>query len=472
MSRQKRFLILFLSLIAMTGLLAGCGIIPTTIVSEIDPSVYSKVPTARQIPDLGTFFARRRHSTRALEESSEGSQTITINPDEDQAIVLEYIHLLLNDTYGFQICAESGVSLEDPFQGEFNSKWSIPFESTRLDAGKRITNGKSIPCDLNLALSGTKLILRYSDVFSIHDFGDRYTGAPKDTFHDFTGRSSGSFVKHMGSYHTGDAKFSVKANVRESFKYIRNYTGYEAFYGQGSMIYNQSEPSTGKALLMVNQRKDSDSYSVDASFITLEDFLDSTNGEKLTLVLPVVNEAGAVYRFSDFFSNHQGTREKSCFYYSFSPSEMKESINRTYLRDIVSHIESLTVRIIQWDATGTEDCVLYLHSLMYQDGEPIEIECLISGRLNSIDNMEKYNETSSSSSSNKGGWSIFDDDDEDDGPYIPDHAKLDCLTCGGDGDCNTCNGYGEWRRYNSVVSTCNSCNGSGNCRSCGGSGKR
>ena len=109
---------------------------------------------------------------------------------------------------------------------------------------------------------------------------------------------------------------------------------------------------------------------------------------------------------------------------------------------------------------------------MYQDGEPIEIECLISGRLNSIDNMEKYMEASSSSSDEKKGWSIFDDDDEDDGPYIPDHAKLDCLTCGGDGDCNTCNGYGEWRRYNSVVSTCNSCNGSGNCRSCGGSGKR
>ncbi|MBQ7360432.1 MAG: hypothetical protein IJW63_10090 [Lachnospiraceae bacterium] len=471
MSRPKQFLILFLSLITMMGLLTGCGIIPTTIVGEVDPSVYSWQPTERQIPDLGTFFARQRAATRALEEDSEGSQIVTINPETDQSIVLEYINLLLSDTYGFQICNDFDLSLDDPFNGEFGNKWSIAFESTRLDAGKRITNGNSIPCDLCLSLNGQNLILRYSDVFSIKDFGDRYTGAPKDTLLDFTGRSAGSFVKHMGSYHTGDAKFSVKANVRESYKYIKNYVSYEAFKGEGSIIYNQSEPSTGKALLTVDNRKDTDSYTVEVAYITLEDFLDFTNGEKLTLALPVVNEQGMVYRFTDFFSNHQGTREKSCFYFSFTPSEMKETIYRTPLRDIVSHIESLTVRIIQWDATGEEDCVLYLHSLMYQDGEPIEIECLISGRLNSIDNMEKYQEAEASSSDSK-SWSIFDDDDDDDGPYIPDHAKLDCLTCGGDGDCNTCNGYGEWRRYNSVVSTCNSCNGSGNCRTCGGSGKR
>ncbi len=471
MSRQRRFLILFLSLITMTGLLAGCGIIPTTIVGEVDPSVYSTEPTARQIPDLGTFFARQRTATRALEESSEGSQEVTIDTETDMPIVLEYMQLLLSDSYGFQICDDFDLSLEDPFNGNFDSRWSVAFESTRLDAGKRITNGNSVPCDLCLTYNGKKLILRYSDVFSIKDFGDRYTNAPKDTLLDFTGRSAGSFVKYMGSYHTGDANFSVKANVRESYKYTRNYISYEAFYGQGSIIYNQSEPSTGKALVMVNQRKDSDSYSVDVAYITLEDFLDSTNGEELTLVLPVVNEAGMVYCFSDFFSNHQGKREKSCFYYSFTPSEMKESIDRTFVRDIVSHIESLTVRIIQWDATGKEDCVLYLHSLMYQDGEPIEIECLISARLNSIDNMEKYQNETTSSSSSKSSWSIFDDDD-DSGTYIPDHAKLNCLTCGGDGDCNTCNGYGEWRRYNSVVSTCNTCNGSGNCRTCGGSGKR
>lgn len=60
--------------------------------------------------------------------------------------------------------------------------------------------------------------------------------------------------------------------------------------------------------------------------------------------------------------------------------------------------------------------------------------------------------------------------------FQPEFTKLDCLTCGGDGDCNTCGGYGEVRRYagagDTVRSKCSSCYGSGNCRSCGGSGKR
>lgn len=471
MSRQSRFLTLFLSLITMMGLLTGCGILPTTIVDEVDPSVYFKEPTERQLPDLGTFFARQRKATRSLEKD-EGYQKVYIDNETDQSIVLEYIRLLVSDTYGFQICNDFDLSLEDPFNGEFDGKWTVAFETTRMDAGKRITCTGNTPCDVYLYHNKNELLLYYSDVFFIKDFGDRYSGAPEDTLQDFTGRSSGSFVKFMGSYHTGDEKLSVKAGVRDSYKYIKNYVSYEAFKGEASVIYNGSDPVTGKAFLLVNDRKDSDSYSVDAAYITLSEFLDSTNGEELSLVLPVVNEPGMVYRFTDFFSNHQGYKEKSCYYYSFTPSEMKDSVNRTFQRDIVSHIESLTVRVIQWDATGEEDCVLYLHSLMYQDGEPIEIECLISGRLNRIENMEKYQEQTSSSNSSDKSWSIFDDDDDDSGTYIPDHAKLDCLTCGGDGDCNTCNGYGEWRRYNSVVSTCNSCNGSGNCRTCGGSGKR
>ena len=61
-------------------------------------------------------------------------------------------------------------------------------------------------------------------------------------------------------------------------------------------------------------------------------------------------------------------------------------------------------------------------------------------------------------------------------PYVPEFAKLDCLTCRGDGDCNTCGGYGEVRRYagagDTVRAKCSTCYGSGNCRTCGGSGKR
>lgn len=55
-------------------------------------------------------------------------------------------------------------------------------------------------------------------------------------------------------------------------------------------------------------------------------------------------------------------------------------------------------------------------------------------------------------------------------PYIPDASKLQCLTCGGDGDCNACGGYG-YKYKNDIRSDCTRCTG-GNCPSCGGSGTR
>jgi len=91
MSRLKHFLILLLSLITMTGLLTGCGIIPTTIVDEVDPSVYSWEPTERQLPDMGTFFARQRNATRSLEKE-DGFQKVYIDNETDQELVLEYIN--------------------------------------------------------------------------------------------------------------------------------------------------------------------------------------------------------------------------------------------------------------------------------------------------------------------------------------------------------------------------------------------
>ena len=60
--------------------------------------------------------------------------------------------------------------------------------------------------------------------------------------------------------------------------------------------------------------------------------------------------------------------------------------------------------------------------------------------------------------------------------FTPEFAKLDCLTCRGDGDCNTCGGYGEVRKYagdgDTVRAKCSTCRGSGNCTACNGSGKR
>lgn len=57
------------------------------------------------------------------------------------------------------------------------------------------------------------------------------------------------------------------------------------------------------------------------------------------------------------------------------------------------------------------------------------------------------------------------------GTYVPDHSKLPCLTCGGDGNCTTCGGDG-YTGFGSAKAGCRSCHGDGKCRSCGGSGTR
>ena len=66
-----------------------------------------------------------------------------------------------------------------------------------------------------------------------------------------------------------------------------------------------------------------------------------------------------------------------------------------------------------------------------------------------------------SGSSSSGGGS---------GSNLPDHSKLQCLTCDGDGDCNSCGGKG-YKIRDGIKSDCTRCT-SGNCPSCGGSGTR
>ena len=76
------------------------------------------------------------------------------------------------------------------------------------------------------------------------------------------------------------------------------------------------------------------------------------------------------------------------------------------------------------------------------------------------------------SSGNGGGYSDIPGYDWSD---LPDQSKLDCLTCGGDGDCTKCNGYGEVRVHTAAgdfKESCSNCRGSGDCPSCDGSGTR
>lgn len=85
--------------------------------------------------------------------------------------------------------------------------------------------------------------------------------------------------------------------------------------------------------------------------------------------------------------------------------------------------------------------------------------------------MDGLKSSESNVNSNSSNEDFFDRDHDYE---KPDHSKLDCLTCGGDGDCTKCGGDGEVQYYGqeSEWSKCPTCHGSGDCTRCGGSGKR
>ena len=70
------------------------------------------------------------------------------------------------------------------------------------------------------------------------------------------------------------------------------------------------------------------------------------------------------------------------------------------------------------------------------------------------------------SGSGSGGGGIADGEVD-----IPEFAKLDCLTCKGDGDCTRCGGDG-YTGFGDAKAGCNRCHGNGKCTACNGTGKR
>ena len=127
----------------------------------------------------------------------------------------------------------------------------------------------------------------------------------------------------------------------------------------------------------------------------------------------------------------------------------------------------VSLRIMHLDEDGNVVLYLYaqpMNTLLFP--ESVELLC-------AVNTTPEPKEEGSGGSGGGGGidWGSHDNE-----PNVPEFAKPDCLTCGGDGDCNTCGGYGEVERYagggDTVTSKCSSCYGSGDCRTCGGSGKR
>lgn len=119
---------------------------------------------------------------------------------------------------------------------------------------------------------------------------------------------------------------------------------------------------------------------------------------------------------------------------------------------------SVTLRIMY--LAGDGDTVLYLYARpMDTEAFPESIEILCAANTTP-------EESQSQQGGNSGGINWNDKE-----PFQPDHAKLDCLTCRGDGNCTTCGGDG-YTGFGDAKAGCRSCHGNGNCTACGGSGKR
>ncbi|MBQ3141656.1 MAG: hypothetical protein IJC25_06815 [Clostridia bacterium] len=160
-------------------------------------------------------------------------------------------------------------------------------------------------------------------------------------------------------------------------------------------------------------------------------------------------KAGEVYDLCDFHESG------SCnFDFDYDYNEFGET-----------NASCITVRPLVINRDGGQESVVYFYAeFENDDGERYTLEGLVAAPFGLAHQSKVYTGTGTGGKSNGGGIVTVS-------TFIPEHSKLDCLTCGGDGDCNSCGGSGN-DYYGSYRTTCNTCNGSGNCRSCGGSGKR
>lgn len=298
------------------------------------------------------------------------------------------------------------------------------------------------------------------ELFSFGDFGYRYNESlTRDSINGKYARDA--FVIKKGKYYNfSDGKLSVKSGVKKETLYTytkpfaSEFYGFYGYDGLCTLMINGGKPQTYDAL--ISDYEDFDSSSTDMIFVSKSD------GSRLVNITWEHEsfEVGKVYDLADFAASSYNK-----FDFTYDEHEFTES----------SAI-CLTVRPLWLDREGKTESVVYFYGeFRDSEGEIYTVEGLLAAPFCLEETSEIYDSSSSSSSSGGNSWNIFDDDD-DDGPFIPEFAKLDCLTCGGDGDCNTCNGYGDVERYagagDYVTAKCTSCYGSGNCRTCGGSGKR
>lgn len=442
------------------------------IADELDPASIVTEIERKTIPDMGLFFGRRSSTDEAEEGSSVGYQDVVLKDASEVSILLEYFDLLQNE-FGFEMVDSyhADWSLVNPFDSYLmGGYWSVAFVSTRMDAGLELESvfGNEVPCDLAIYGDKGEVNLNYSSLFNIADTGHRHSGYEGDEINALYGERVLEAYQSKGGYYfnKGDKNLKVEAAVREGYE----WGDYEAYAGSAAVIVNGEEACIGTA--EIGKTSSAHHY-----YFTVEDIVGGAEGQKIHLRLPAdAVVEGAVFRLCDFLSGHQREEEMELYVLRYTPSYADSDVEANYNTSLRACMEACTVRVLHWDPSGVEDCVIYISMKMVHDADPVEVECLIAAPVNDEDLLEKEQKEKEAEAEKKTSSSWFSSSDSKYSPNVAEFAKLDCLTCGGDGDCNTCNGYGEVERYagagDTVTSKCSSCYGSGNCRTCGGSGKR
>ena len=465
---KKRKLLTIVGLAFVLFMFSGCG--GKNVSKKIAAEDYSHVITAKTIPDMGLFFGRE-YVKQAEESFDRGTQYVSLTMDGAADIMLEYINLLVEE-FEFEIVGGESFDLtqEDPFCGQFDTgRWSVAMVSHRINAGREqkcVYSGES--CDLYVRGYEQEGLLSYSSVLEIEDTGHRRSGYEGDTLNDFVGAHAlDAFGKKGGKYYSKDDRnFAVKAKKWTEYEFRYDKVDYVGAGGYAAVSINGEQAEQGTAAIVFGQSGGDPHYEIE-----LSEFTSSETGEKISLKLPPDTGEGEVYFLSDFISGHQQKAEKNTISLSYTPNYAASEFEAGAYTSVRSSVEALSIRILRMPKDKDDPCLILLGMKAWYDGDPVEIECLIAAPINDAEHMESAAEQKKSSSSSRSSSS-----DSTYSPNVAEFAKLDCLTCGGDGDCNTCGGYGEVERYagggDTVTSKCSSCYGSGNCRTCGGSGKR
>lgn len=441
------------------------------IAEKLDPAAVVTKIDRKTIPDMGLFFGRRGSTEEAEESGTAGWQDVILQDASEVSILLEYFDLLQN-RFGFEMVDSyhADWEQENPFGSDLmGGYWSVAFVATRMDAGLELKDfGNDTPCDLYVYGAKGEVNLCYSSLFNIVDTGHRHSGYQGDEVNALYGERALEAYQSKGGHYfnKGDKKLKVEAAVREYY----DWGEYEPYTGSAAVIRNGGDTRTGTATI-------GKASSAHHYYFWVEDIVGGAEGERIHLRLPAdAVEEGALFRLCDFLSNHQREEEMELYVLYYMPSYADDEIYANFVTSLRGCVEACTVRILHWDPSGMEDCVIYISLKMVHDADPVEVECLIAAPVNDEDLLKKEQVKREEESKKKASSSWSSSSDSKYSPNVAEFAKLDCLTCRGDGDCNTCNGYGEVERYagagDTVTSKCSSCYGSGNCRTCGGSGKR